>query len=217
MNGRIRCRNAPWVEAPAQFANMNANIFEVILMAAGLLLAVESRAALFDITFSGENCAASGQIDVANNSATSGFLDVTYNGTTIDYNYLAVSGAGQVIVSDNNGDNLPYGGTGNYVSATSTPFLDANGLLFLTAPIVNGHTSGGGMYISIDQYSQALPAPYNLTGYGNSPSGFGWGAPNVDGTATITPVPEPTTMLAGALLLVPFAASTVRRRPLASR
>jgi hypothetical protein len=65
------------------------------------------------------------------------------------------------------------------------------------------------MYLSADQNNGFVP---NLNGYGNPPAGFGYGNPNVDGSATITlaPVPEASTMLAGALMLLPLGMSAVR-------
>jgi hypothetical protein len=167
---------------------------------AALGMAMQSQAALYDITFSGGGYTASGQITVVASSisasgytATSGYLDVTYGGNMVDYNYLAVSTDGTQQFSNNNGDNLPYGGTGNYVLpdySAANPFLDANGLLFTT---VTGH-GGLGIYLSIDQYSTATPIPYNLNGYGNGLEGFSYDVPNVDGTATLVAVPEPAAM-----------------------
>jgi hypothetical protein len=135
----------------------------------------------YNITFTGGGWSAVGQVDVTGGLATSGYLNVTYGATTVDYNYLA-TGIG--IVSDNNGDNLPYGD--NLISLINPDFVDQNGLLFLTAPIIGGHSAGAGIYLSADQNNGYVP---NLNGYGKSP-GFGWGVPNVDGTATISAVPD---------------------------
>jgi hypothetical protein len=56
------------------------------------------------------------------------------------------------------------------------------------------------MYLSADQNNGYDP---NFNGYGNFPAGFGWGNPNVDGTATISVVPDSgmtVALLGGALL-----------------
>ncbi len=185
---------------------MKKHLIQLAILVVATGMAVKSQAAsqIYNITFTGTGLSASGQInvDVVNNTATSGFLDVTYGATTINYNYLAV---GSGLVEDNNGDDLSY--TDN-VFPNSIPFTDANGLLFLTSPVNGNYTAGGGIYLSIDQYSQANPVPYNLNGYGNPPAGFGYNNPNQDGTATIAAVPEPktTTMIGLSALGMLFVA-----------
>ena len=173
---------------------MNAHWFKMAagVCAAGLVSSSAVATSIeYDIAFNGGGYSASGQIDVSGGVATSGYLDVTYGSTTVDYNYLAI---GTGVVSDNNGDNLPYGD--NLVDPSAADFVDQNGILFLTAPVIGGHSAGAGVYLSADQNNGYVP---NLNGYGNSP-GFGWGVPNVDGTATISAVPDgaSTMMLLGA-------------------
>jgi hypothetical protein len=233
-------------------SNMLIKTSQVAVLAAGLGLAIQTQAALYDITFSGGAYTASGRIDVVNNSAVSGFLDVTYhqNATTaytVAYNYLGLTDNGQFFLVENNNGDEPQGiGTGNPVYpngnsgllgnpvAGGKPVLDEIGLMFSTAPITGGpspgsmtggsHTAGAVINLSLDQTQSYIT--YNLEGWGNtlgskalgSVPGFGYGDPNVDGSLTLTAVPEPTTVIAGALaLLLPLAASTrriLRKTPL---
>ena len=147
----------------------------------------------YNIGFNSGGWSAIGQIDVTAGVASSGYLDVTFGPTTVDYDYLAV---GIGVVQNNNGDNLPYGD--NLVDVNSADFVDQNGLLFLTAPVVGWHSAGAGIYLSADQFNGFVP---NLNGYGNTP-GFGWNNPNVDGTATITPIPDSSTVGLAVVALV---------------
>ncbi len=166
----------------------------------------------YNIAFNGGGWSAVGQVDVTSGLATGGYLDVTYGLVTVDYDYLAPVNPSTppnlgVVVSNNNGDNLPL--VDNLVDVHATYFVDEYGLLFLTAPDIGGHSSGAGIYLSADQSNGNVP---NLNGYGNSP-GFGWGNPNVDGTATVIMLPDggSTAMLlsAGMLGLVILSRKTV--------
>jgi len=74
----------------------------------------------------------------------------------------------------------------------SDPFLDSSGLLF----------GAGNTLINI--WGNATPGSYTM--YGLPPAY----APTVTGLATLTAVPEPTTIISGALMLLPFGASTLR-------
>ena len=157
-------------------------------MATALVIAVQARASLYDITFTGGGSAANGQIDVVGGVAISGFLDITAGGNSGTYALLP--GAGNY--STPPGWQFTYD---NAVNPASDPFVNNSGLLF---------TSGS---IAINLFSENAAPGYGLYGYPPQ-----W-SPSVDnGTATISlaAVPEPTTMIAGALLLLPFGASTLR-------
>ena len=158
-------------------------------MAVSLAGVMSSKAVLYDITFTEANSGpttASGQIDVnVAGSAIDGFLDVTGGPNAGTRALLAGSWfhspAG--VFDANNQVYLPPSGQ----------FLDQYGLLFSDAT-----------------------SEFNLWGNGNGTyTLYGWTpdtgySPTAVGAATLTPVPEPTTMLAGALLLLPFGASTIR-------
>jgi hypothetical protein len=170
---------------------MKKQNLRALILTGVLAMAAHSHAAVqvYNITFTGDGYSAAGQIDVNSGVATSGYLDLTYGASTTDYNYLAPANPATppnlaIIVSDDNGDNLPL--VDNLVNPSATDFVDEYGLLFLTAPLVGQHSAGSGIYFSADQNNNYVP---NLTGYG---SAFGWGNPNVDGTASIVAAPEPT-------------------------
>lgn len=186
--------------------NMKIQKLQLAIMVGAMGMAAQSQAAMYDITFSGSGWYASGQIDVVNGVATSGNLDVTYGSTTIDYGYLAI---GTGIVKDNDGDNLPIGD--NLISPSAADFVDQNGLLFVQNPINGDGSSPAGMYLSADQNNGYVP---NLNGYGNAPAGWGWGNPNVDGTATLVSVPEPesTARFAGFSAFGLLGFLTLRRK-----
>jgi hypothetical protein len=85
--------------------------------------------------------------------------------------------------------------------------------------------ASGGVLVNYSGASDVLPGvptviTYSFTADANTStltfmdtslfdSNAGW-IDNVNLTHVLTPVPEPTTMVAGALLLLPFGASTLR-------
>jgi len=76
---------------------------------------------------------------------------------------------------------------------------------------INGNTTAGsfsGNVMSWDIDDVLLHAGQSVTAYVINP-GYADGG-NTQTTFTVTSVPEPTTMIAGALLLLPFGASTLR-------
>ncbi len=156
------------------------------MMASILLVAAQARASWYDITFVGGGSAASGQIDVVGNDATSGYLTITSGGNSGTYNLLP----GSWFPSPNG-----YFNADNKVFVGADPFLDVYGLIF----------TGGG--IEINLWGNGSPGSSYYTLYGAPPA---W-TPQVDsGRATLTAVPEPTTIISGALMLLPFGASTLR-------
>jgi hypothetical protein len=159
---------------------------QLAIMAAAMVIAVQARASLYDITFTGGGSTANGQIDVVSGLATSGFLTITAGpqmGT-----YALLPGGPGVTTSPLGNFNTDS----QVFTAAPTFFLDSWGLLFTDGTV-------------------------EINMWGNSPGNYSlWGAPpqwspQVDGgTATLTAVPEASTMIAGALLLLPFGASTLR-------
>jgi hypothetical protein len=170
---------------------MKMQILKTAIMVSALFVAAQARATLYDIAFTGSGYAAHGQIDVAGGLATSGHLTVTA-GNDLGTYYLATGGPS---VRVGGGTDLIYD---NVVNPSSDPFLDGNGLAFAlnnvlsSTPGFNLWGNGPGSYTLFD----ASVTEYNAA----------------NGTATISlaAVPEPSTMISGALLLLPFGASTLR-------
>jgi hypothetical protein len=183
---------------------------QMVITAAALVMAVQARASLYDITFTGFDnlTTATGQFDVNNSGiVTSGFLDVTYNGFTVNYNNLLPVGAtGEA----SNGANFGPGQDNvfNVNSLTQGGFLTVNGLVFYNGDSYSDRT-GGLMGLSDASSSDLTP---NLLGAGSTGGFGGYLVPSTDGTLTVSlaPVPEPTTMVAGALLLLPLGVGAIR-------
>jgi hypothetical protein len=161
---------------------------QLAIMVAVLVIAAQARASLFDIVFD--------YSDNGVNIAGNGWISATANG---DGSYTAVGGS--LRVTEAPPQNLSIAGTfgllanpsppsavyspsgffiyDNQVFPGKTPYLDTYGLLF----------TGNGLEINLWGNGQDATAFYTI--YGNN------GA-NYNGTATLTAVPEPTTMVAGA-------------------
>jgi hypothetical protein len=117
------------------------------------------------------------------------FVGYTYNGTTrIGVNWGADRTKGtsdDIIYTSGNGmtlvDEIDYVGVGNAYTANASPNpYDMQGIIG---------------YIN-DNAPFTITGSYSILGY--------------SGSDMVTVVPEPTTMIAGALLLLPFGASTLR-------
>jgi hypothetical protein len=171
---------------------MNTKGLKLAIMVSAVFVAAQARATLYDISFSGGGSTAYGQIDVSGGVADSGLLDVTAGPATGTYSLYTWSGGGISSVRVTGGTDLIVD---NIVDVGANPFLDIYGLAFVTGD----HSEG------ID-FSLASGDIYNLAGFGP----LGYAVPNAFGTATLTAVPEPTTLISGALLLLPFGASTLR-------
>jgi len=174
-------------------------------MAAALVIAAQAQASLYD--FSYVDTATSGTVVQASGTlTTTGPLTLlTGNAVSGDglygYNITAVTGErnGYAITIQ---PNPAFPGTStspnnyydNALVVNPNGSFDVNGLNFYSADgniynLSTGNTPvGGGYYDTISTASVA-------------------GTPV---TLTLTAVPEPTTMVAGALLLLPFGASTLR-------
>jgi hypothetical protein len=185
---------------------MKKQKLQMAILAGAMSMAVQSQAAMYDITFTGGGWSASGQIDVVGGVADSGYLDVTQGSTTIDYGYLA-TGTGNI--ENNNGDVYPIGD--NVISLTSSDFVDQYGLTFAQTPINGSGHSPAIVNLSADQNNGYVP---NLNGYGNAPAGFGYNNPDVDGTASLVAIPEAASMaqFAGFSALGLFGFVSLRRK-----
>ena len=166
-------------------------------MAAALVMAVQARATLYDISFIdlGAANSAIGQIDVVGGVAISGYLNVQAGVAQSPPLWLQQPGVGSdaSFFWDNAVDP-----TGGFANGT---FVDGAGLLFA------GQGSFAGEELNLFANGNPVIDKYTLQGN----IGGNWN-PIAVGAAAIylAPVPEPTTMIAGALLLLPFGASTLR-------
>jgi hypothetical protein len=177
---------------------------QLAIIAVALVIAVQARASLFDITFTSNDgsIVGSGWISGTLNAggggvytATGGSFEITGTGGPA-FSQLPYS-----LIPNPSAPNAAYSPSGffiydNQVLTGQNPFLSNPGLLF----------GGSGDSVEINLFSNGPSSPlpngtYQL--YQNN------GA-NIFGEATITAVPEATTMIAGALLLLPFGASTLR-------
>jgi len=181
--------------------NTSMKTLKLAIMAAALVMAAQARASLFDITFS------DGGANVGN-----GVLTATDNGNgtwnvtaaTFDVTAGAMSGIYSLVPNPNapNPVNSPVYGNlyftyDNQASYPTTPYFNQNGLFL----------SSGAKLVNIWGNSST---DYELLGQG--PTSFDYYNPVVDthGMVTLTPVPEPATIISGVLMLLPFGASTLR-------
>ena len=151
-----------------------------LAIAAAAGLAIQSQAALYDFTFSGDGSAADGTISVVGGVATGGTLDVTAGLAQGTYSLYTWAGGGTSSVRVTGGTDLIVD---NLVTVGATPFLDTDGLAFVSAGNTEGiNFTGSG-------------TTYNLAGFGAD----GYNQPNAFGTATLVAIPEPvsTTEFAG--------------------
>jgi hypothetical protein len=190
--------------------NMKKQLSLVGLAAFALLAFSPSpvRASLYDFSYTAPGIQASGTF------TTSGPLTALLNPNGSN----AGQGSGYQIISlsgERNGDSITLVSNPNFPTYTSGryqyPYDDALvtrawGLTFdyYDGLMIEDETTGVQYVIN----SQSAHSPGNGTIYEDTVAlGYPDGVPI---TLTITPVPEPTTMIAGALLLLPFGASTVR-------
>jgi hypothetical protein len=196
--------------------------FGVGLALAALLTTVANASLVFDWSYTGSGVTASGTLTTT---------DTTTALTGIHYGNLTMSGY-QItgITGQRNGVNItglapnthfPANGT---VTVNGTQYgiddaldvipsgvvLDIEGLVFYAGGIgydlaANG-SSGNATWGGGSSYQQL---PYG-GGYAEQANGDYIHGRAVTLTITPAPVPEPTTMIAGALLLLPFGASTLR-------
>jgi hypothetical protein len=169
---------------------------QMTIIATTLIIAVQAHAQLYDLTFTGAyGTDASGQIDVVGGLAVSGYLELTGNnqGTYT----LCPGGPGSTYV-------LGYGeyssiSYDNLVFPDSDFFLDELGLGFADGPEGADGTQGFMLWYN------GPNCAYNYAMFGDVGDG---------GNATLTPapaaVPEPSTCVAGALMLLPLGIGAFR-------
>lgn len=171
-----------------------------VLTAAVVTMSVQANASFFDITFKGGGSEANGQIEVVGNDVIGGSLTITTGPNQGTYIFAPGAGSGPPFLTPPPPAAWVFR-YDNKVYPDSHPFVSNDGLLFST----DGSAVASDNVTLINLFSTGADA-YSLYGY--PPSSY---APAVhNGTATLTPVPEPTTMIAGAFLLLPFGLSTLR-------
>ena len=159
-------------------------------------------------------------------------LNPAYPGDTVGM--TAYSGSGLVLPDNtavvgqiNTLDfTVNYSDDGSYGSVAADNFT-ASRLLTITAPAAGGQTISQNGVLNVTAAADSvtiqngLPIVFTFAGVGTvtvtplalstGPVGdLGTTIYDVNGSFLFTPVPEPTTMIAGALLLLPFGASTFR-------
>jgi hypothetical protein len=165
--------------------NMNTKI-KLAVMASVLLVAAQARATLYDLTYTDNGAnVGSGVINVSGGVATSGYFDVTAGAATGVWNLSPGTGSDSSFYWD------------NAVNSAGNPFLTSAGLLF----------TGTGVYAGNEINIWGNSADnYSLQGN----IGGNWNPISNGGEATLTAVPEPTTIISGVMMLLPFGASTLR-------
>jgi hypothetical protein len=209
--------------------HMKIRKLQIAIMAGALLLAVQARATMYDITYGDGSNVGSGVLDATANGngsftvtggnftwtegayqgATASLVPLTapvINGVGFSGTTFVMYGGTELFPVDNliypNQTSLltPSGGVGLYAQTGGLAFNDpsfsgagGSGLAFL---LYANNSGGAGEYGAA--FNGAKNEPY-LDNYGG-------------GTVTLSlaPVPEPTTMVAGAMLLLPFGMSTLR-------
>jgi hypothetical protein len=192
---------------------------KLAIAACGLGLVLQANASLYDVTFSATDSsgvAATGTIDVLAGVATGGSMDVTGGA------YAGIYTLVPAVVSPGSYTFNSYGSFSydSLASPGSTPFLNQasiyGGLVWENA----GNTVEFKMFYNEPSYASQIagavnPDIPNEYGLLASPSINPFGYAAYYGSATLTAVPEPMTILSGALLLLPLGASALRilRRP----
>ena len=188
---------------------MKARKISILLASLVLGATLMARACLYDITFNdGRGDIGSGEINVqtANGNcyctACSGYLNVTSGEATGCWNLFSSGGATSYpgyLLSPAGAywyNNTVYQSGSNPQYGNRGPLLDVYGLLF---------TQNGGNELNLWGNADGT---YTLAG-----NIGGWQNFNVNisfGGTSITPVPEPSTILACGFLLVPIGASAYR-------
>ena len=173
---------------------VNMKKLQLAIMAAALLIAIQAHASFFDITFTGVDGTTFGSGVISGTPEGGGLYQATAGYFTIIPGSTSGLSPGIYPLFPNpNPPNTSYSPSGffyydNQVLSQQDPFLTSGGLLFLNGVEINLFSTGGSPEYQL----------YENTGA------------NVLGSATLTAVPEATTMIAGALLLLPLGASTLR-------
>jgi hypothetical protein len=172
----------------------------VTALSAALSVALlpKAKATLYDVEFTGGGSSASGQIDVVGGVAVSGSLDITAGPAQGVYSLYTWNGGGTSSVRIDGGTDLIV----DNIVVNSSPFFTGDGLAFISSAYTGGLPSEG-MVLSLNGSVD------NLIGFGVD----GYGNPNANGIVTmdLTPVPEPSTIISGACMLLPFGAVAGRQ------
>jgi hypothetical protein len=187
---------------------MKKKTAQLAILGGVLILAAQAHATLFDLTFSDQGGANAGTAALTVTDNNNGTFNVI--GGTFQITAGALQGSYSLVpnlfapspVNTPTYANM-YFTYDNQVTFPATPSLDWYGLMF---------SSGGANPTMVNLFANSA-TDYELVGtiypYPNYP-----GSVDVHGMVTLVdppaPVPEPATMLAGALLLLPFGASTFR-------
>jgi hypothetical protein len=176
------------------------NRLKLAIMAAALVVAVQARASFFDITFSdgganeGHGVLTATEISPGNWNVTDATFDVTAGVMSGSYSLVPNPYAPNPAIGPvANNVHFTYDNQATY---PATPYLDVYGLFF----------GSGSKLLNIWGNSST---DYEFLGQ-VPPYDFDFPAVDAHGMVTLTPVPEPTTMVAGAMLLLPFGFSTLR-------
>jgi hypothetical protein len=184
--------------------SMNTKL-KVAIMAVALGLAVQANASMYDIAYTqvgatsaygspvpGTTTDATGTLTVIGNTVISGTLTVTGtgpdNGT---YTLISSTGSDSLIQYDNVWPITTTGGLAwSLTGAANTASTEMN--MWSTDGGEYGQPSG---YYALWGGASGQSSTFNVESYGN---------------LTVTAVPEPTTIVSGVLMLLPFGASTLR-------
>jgi hypothetical protein len=167
---------------------------QLTIIAAALIMAVQAQAALWDFSYSGAGIIASGTL------TTSDILTPNIGGLGVSgYEITGISGVRNTLAITGLNPNINFP-----ADITVGGVIFDNGLI--TSPL-GFNNNGLSFFVGSDEY--------NIFSQ-NSPTGGGYfEAPNgttsyVPVTLNIAPVPEASTVVAGALMLLPFGVSTLR-------
>jgi len=187
---------------------MKMEKLKLVIIAGALGVTFQAHATLFDLSYS----------DLHGNTLSG---DITASFVAGSGNEYAASSAALTLSSRA----YPQF-DGSYSLASSSGAFDINNILYYPGdPIVDFWgvltlQSSAGTYVNLfsaapDGSDTARAGYYALVGYNGGYINFypSDGSSNIGGPATATlfdPVPEPTTLIAGGLMLLPFGASTLR-------
>ena len=140
----------------------------------------------------------------------SGLSGATITSAVLSYNLLTTGGSqGVTATSFTANGSLGFNMTppNNLGSTTFTSTGSANSVdvTALLQAAVSGNQNWFGIFLTPNGPGNNYQWTYTYSGFGDSPD-----AADLRLTVEVAPVPEPTTMVAGALLLLPFGASTLR-------
>jgi hypothetical protein len=191
---------------------MKMQKLQIAIIAGALSMAAQARAQLYDIGFtaSDNSMLAEGTLYIPSVNvnggglATSGSINIAYSTTGVPTGtYSLVGTAAGTLQAGGFYDSPSLGGyviqyDDQVLGLNAVPYLDQYGLLFANNLTVlqvnfysNGNTGGNNIYDTVSIYT-------------------GGQEELVSGAMSISAVPEPSTMIAGAMVLLPFGASALR-------